>query len=227
MQNTSCAVASCLDGFLLLGTERSGTRGCATLLRIHLANWPRFYPGCPGLVESQQTGFTFCFSLPTKSTNLKSALRNRFWMSLTQLGRVALNSSVWIFWAPPALRMVSTSSTKPMLSISSHSSNTRNLHVVLFRILNVFCRSPGTTAAVACGSFQSTAIELRRCYAKTNHSIVQYPDCNFPLAWETTTSRLWHKMEHFVISLLLHLSELNTHCGKSTLRSTSWSNVGG
>ena len=71
--------------------------------------------------------FTFCFSLPTRSTSLKSGFKKRFWMSFTQLGSVALKRRVWIFSAPPDLRINSTSSTNPMLSISSHSSRTRNL----------------------------------------------------------------------------------------------------
>ncbi len=76
----------------------------------------------------QLCGPTFIFWVPTKSTSLCSFRRKRRVMSLTQGGRVALNSRVCMFSDdPPAFRIISTSSTKPMFSISSHSSNTRNL----------------------------------------------------------------------------------------------------
>ena len=71
---------------------------------------------------------TFMRWLPTRSMTRWSGRRKRAVMSFTHAGSVALNSRVCTAAGTlPAPKIFSTSSTKPMFSISSHSSSTRNL----------------------------------------------------------------------------------------------------
>ena len=78
----------------------------------------------------------FFVSLPTRSTVVYPGCRNRFEISATHFGSVALNSRVCNRALPlAASRINSMSSTNPMFSISSASSNTRNRKFVKLRVL--------------------------------------------------------------------------------------------
>mmetsp|Transcript_53174 Transcript_53174/g.156634 ORF Transcript_53174/g.156634 Transcript_53174/m.156634 type:complete len:215 (-) Transcript_53174:488-1132(-) len=80
----------------------------------------------------------FCFSCPTMSTVMGSVMYffAVFW---TQDGMVADQRSLWILagfgcWVVAASRILSMSSWKPMSSISSASSSTRNLSSLSLRL---------------------------------------------------------------------------------------------
>lgn len=113
--------------------ELAGNTDCtkADTLYIHSVSPQQRYRNAKvieAIVIQRQACCTFIFCVPTRSTRRCSFLRKRRVMSFTQGGRVALKSRVCMFSDdPPAFRIISTSSTKPMFSISSHSSRTRYL----------------------------------------------------------------------------------------------------